>query len=74
MSIRPARSHSLRPPADQQLSSRHPWEDYRKFTWILSRAVVRLDESHGIDLLRWMFGDIKSVYAQVHKVSDLEIS
>jgi predicted dehydrogenase len=54
----------------------HPWEDYRKFymAHLDQGGGARLDESHGIDLLRWMFGDIKSVYALVDKVSDLEIN
>jgi predicted dehydrogenase len=53
----------------------HPWEDYRHFymSHIKQGGGARLDESHGIDLLRWMFGDIKSVYSLVDKVSDLEI-
>jgi predicted dehydrogenase len=54
----------------------HPWEDYRKFymAHLDQGGGARLDESHGIDLLRWMFDDVKSVYALVDKVSDLEIN
>lgn len=54
----------------------HPWEDYRKFymAHLDQGGGARLDESHGIDLLRWIFGDVKSVYALVDKVSDLEIN
>jgi predicted dehydrogenase len=53
----------------------HPWEDYRNFYMarLDQGGGARLDESHGIDLLRWMFGEVKSVYALVDKVSDLEI-
>jgi predicted dehydrogenase len=53
----------------------HPWEDYRDFYMakLEQGGGARLDESHGIDLLRWMFGDVASVYALVDKVSDLEI-
>ncbi|MBM3526139.1 MAG: Gfo/Idh/MocA family oxidoreductase [Alphaproteobacteria bacterium] len=53
----------------------HPWEDYRGFYMarLDQGGGARLDESHGIDLLRWMFGDIASVSALVSKVSDLEI-
>ncbi len=53
----------------------HPWEDYRSFYMarLDQGGGARLDESHGIDLLRWMFGEVKSVYALVDKVSDLEI-
>jgi predicted dehydrogenase len=54
----------------------HPWEDYRKFyvAHLDQGGGARLDESHGVDLLRWILGDIKSVYALVDKVSDLEIN
>lgn len=53
----------------------HPWEDYRSFYMakLDQGGGARLDESHGVDLLRWMFGDVASVYALVGKVSDLEI-
>lgn len=53
----------------------HPWEDYRHFymAHLDQGGGARLDESHGIDLLRWLFGDVKSVFALVDKVSDLEI-
>jgi predicted dehydrogenase len=53
----------------------HPWEDYRSFYMakLEHGGGARLDESHGIDLLRWMLGDISSVFAVVDKVSDLEI-
>jgi len=33
-----------------------------------------LDESHGIDLIRWLFGEVKGVSAFVGKVSNLEIN
>lgn len=54
----------------------HPWEDYRDFymSKIEQGGGARLDESHGIDLLRWLLGEIDSVYAVVEKVSNLEIS
>ena len=53
----------------------HPWEDYRDFYMakLEQGGGARLDESHGIDLLRWLFGDVESVFALVDKVSDLEI-
>ncbi len=53
----------------------HPWEDYRDFYMakLDQGGGARLDESHGIDLLRWMFGEVSSVFALVDKVSDLEI-
>lgn len=54
----------------------HPWEDYREFYMakIEQGGGARLDESHGIDLLRWLFGEVESVFAFVETVSDLEIS
>ena len=33
-----------------------------------------LDESHGIDLVRYLFGEVDSVFAKVGNFSDLEIS
>ena len=53
----------------------HPYEDYRNY-YVSKLALgggARLDASHGVDLLRWMFGDVKSVYALVDKISDLEM-
>ena len=54
----------------------HPWEDYRDFymSKIEQGGGARLDESHGIDLLRWLFGEIDTVFASVEKVSELDIS
>lgn len=53
----------------------HPWEDYRSFYMarLDQGGGARLDESHGIDLLRWLFGDVSSVFALVGQVSELEI-
>lgn len=54
----------------------HPWEDYRDF-YMAKKAEgggALLDESHGIDLLRWLFGEISEVSAFVCNVSDLEIT
>ena len=33
-----------------------------------------LDESHGIDLIRYFFGEVREVFAIVDKTSKLEIS
>lgn len=54
----------------------HPWEDYRDFYMakLDQGGGARLDESHGIDLIRWLFGEIESVFAKVSTVSDLEIT
>ena len=54
----------------------HPWEDYRNF-YMSSKEQgggALYDESHGIDLVRWLFGEIKSVQANIGNVSDLEIT
>ncbi|MDC0649531.1 Gfo/Idh/MocA family oxidoreductase [Candidatus Puniceispirillum sp.] len=54
----------------------HPWEDYRDFYMAKmdQGGGARLDESHGIDLLRWLFGEVSSVFSTVDTVSDLEIT
>lgn len=54
----------------------HPWEDYRGFYMAKKEqgGGALLDESHGIDLLRWILGDVASVSAFVGNVSDLEIT
>ena len=54
----------------------HPWEDYRRFYMAKKEqgGGALLDESHGIDLLRWLLGEIESVSAIVDKVSELEIT
>ncbi len=54
----------------------HPYEDYRSF-YMAKKSQgggALLDESHGIDLVRYLFGEIKSVFAKVGNYSDLEIS
>lgn len=53
----------------------HPWEDYRKSYAArkdLGGGVV-LTLCHPIDYLRWLFGDVSDVFANVDKISDLEI-
>jgi predicted dehydrogenase len=54
----------------------HPWEDYRTFYMAKNEegGGALLDESHGIDLLRWLFGEVTSVSALVDRVSELEIN
>ncbi len=53
----------------------HPWEKYQEF--FMSRREMGggalLDESHFIDLMLWFLGAPASLYAQVDKISDLEI-
>ena len=53
----------------------HPWEDYRAF-YMARKALgggALLDESHGIDLLRYLFGEIEWVSGDVGTIGDLEI-
>ena len=53
----------------------HPWEDYRSF-YMAKKSQgggALLDESHGIDLIRYLFGEISSVAGDVDKISHLEI-
>lgn len=54
----------------------HPWEDYRSFYMAKKEqgGGALLDESHGIDLLRYIFGEVKEVFAIVDKISNLEIT
>ncbi|MAG11816.1 MAG: dehydrogenase [Parcubacteria group bacterium] len=58
------------------LADWHPWEKYQDF--FMAQAELGggalLDESHFIDLLLWMFGMPKSVFANVEKIGELEIS
>ena len=54
----------------------HPYEDYR--TYYMAKKEqgggALLDESHGIDLMRYILGEVKGVFAIVDTISDLEIS
>ena len=54
----------------------HPWEDYRTFYMAKKEqgGGALLDESHGLDLVRYLFGEIEEVFAIVDKISDLEIT
>ena len=54
----------------------HPWEDYRSFYMAKKNqgGGALLDESHGIDLIRYLLGEVDNVFAKVDKISDLEIS
>ena len=54
----------------------HPYEDYRSF-YMSKKSQgggALMDESHGLDLLRYLFGEVKSVYADVKNISNLELS
>tara|TARA_B100000029_G_C17513033_1_gene937012 strand:+ start:127 stop:1134 length:1008 start_codon:yes stop_codon:yes gene_type:complete len=54
----------------------HPWEDYRTFYMAKKEegGGALLDESHGIDLIRWLFGEVDWIHAYVGNVSELEIT
>lgn len=57
------------------LADWHPWENYQGF-FMANRELgggALLDESHFIDLMLWMHAGPSKIYAQVEKVSDLDI-
>lgn len=57
------------------LADWHPWERYQDF-FMAKKALgggALLDESHFIDLMLWFFGSPVEVWANVGKVSDLDI-
>jgi len=53
----------------------HPWEDYRK-SYAAKKELgggVVLTLCHPLDYLRWMFGDVRELFAITGHVSDLEL-
>lgn len=54
----------------------HPWEKYYNFYMAKKEqgGGALLDESHGIDLIRYLIGEINEVSAFVGKISDLKIT
>ena len=55
----------------------HPYEDYYRSFYMAKKEQgggALLDESHGVDLIRYVFGDIKEVFGVVDKISELQIS
>jgi predicted dehydrogenase len=58
------------------LSTRYPGQDYRRFYMADAKqgGGCLLDESHAIDYMRWLLGEIVEVSAVVDRVSSLEIS
>lgn len=54
----------------------HPYEDYRSFYMAKKDqgGGALLDESHGIDLVRYFFGDVKDVFCKIGNYSNLEIT
>jgi predicted dehydrogenase len=53
----------------------HPYEDYRSFYMAKKEqgGGALMDESHGIDLVRYILGDVREVFGIVDTISDLEI-
>ena len=65
----------LRCTLSAHLADWHPWEPYQDF-FMASRALgggALLDESHWIDLALWLLGPAADVFADVDRISDLEI-
>ena len=58
------------------LSTRYPGADYRRFYMadVKQGGGCLLDESHAIDYMRWLLGEVVEVSAVVERVSSLEIS
>lgn len=54
----------------------HPWEDYKSFYMSSKKGGggALLDDSHEIDYLIWMFGDIKYVQGVYSTISNLKIT
>ena len=54
----------------------HPHERYTNFYMSKKHlgGGALLDDSHGIDLIRYLFGDIKSVMGEVKNLSDLKMT
>lgn len=66
---------SVRGEFSEYLPDWHPWEDYRTF-FMAKKAQGGgsiLDQSHIIDLINYLIGEFKSVYAFNTKLSNLEI-
>lgn len=66
---------SVRAQYGSYLPDWHPQEDYRKgysASEELGGGII-LDASHEIDYLRWLFGEVKEVFAFTDKKSSLEI-
>ncbi len=66
---------SVRGEFSEYLPDWHPWEDYRTF-FMAKKAQGGgsiLDQSHIMDLIHYLIGGFKSVYAFNAKISNLEI-
>lgn len=60
----------------QYLPDWHPWEDYR--TWFMSKREqgggALLDESHTLDMVRWLVGEIDDLWCETGNLSSLEMT
>jgi predicted dehydrogenase len=68
--------HAGRTEYAYHLSTRYPGQDYRSFYMADAKqgGGCLLDESHAIDYMRWLLGEVIEVSAAVERVSKLEIS
>jgi len=68
--------HAGRTEYAYHLSTRYPGQDYRRFYMadVKQGGGCLLDESHAIDYMRWLLGEVVEVSAAVERVSSLEIS
>ena len=68
--------HAGRTEYAYHLSTRYPGQDYRRFYMadVKQGGGCLLDESHAIDYMRWLLGEVLEVSAAVERVSSLEIS
>lgn len=66
---------SARAQFGQYLPDWHPWEDYRQ-GYSANRKLgggVILDRIHELDYMRWLLGDVKSVFSLAGHLTSLEI-
>lgn len=70
------RIYSAQVTFSEYLPDWHPWEDYR--SWFMASKELGggaiLDESHALDMARWLFGEAESVYCVNDTISHLEIT
>jgi predicted dehydrogenase len=70
------RIYSVQITFSEYLPDWHPWEDYR--SWFMAKKELgggaMLDESHTLDIARWLFGEIESVFCINGQFSHLEIT
>jgi predicted dehydrogenase len=66
---------SLRAEVGQYLPDWRPWQDYQQ-SYTAKKAMgggIILDASHEIDYVRWLAGEVKSVFCAAGKLSDLRV-